>query len=528
MSPVAVVICVVGLALTSLATYATSRVDYNTEQRLLDVQTKQVGAVLSTTVLVIRSTLTTALTVQPMAGSGDASAFRKAVRSSVGPGKLFASASVWRRTGDRMVRLANVGEAPSLKVGSPAQQKYLRAAFGQPEFIVRPITLPQKRRIAYALAAPDSSYVVYAERALPMNRRSPVDSDSAFSGLHYAIYIGSRATPAALVATDVAPSSLPLSDPRATATVPFGNTVLTVVTSPRHHLGSALSRRLPVVLLLGGLFLTAVAAFVGQQFARRRAKAEEATALVTDLYSRVDALYGQERELSVRLQRALLPPVIPHVPNLEVAVEYVAGAHGVDIGGDWYSLIALGTDEFAFVVGDVSGRGIDAVAVMARARFTLRAYLLRGDSPSTALEMCSHQFDITADGHIATTIVGVGNWRTGEITVANAGHPMPLLLTDHSADFVEVATGPPLGTGPTSYGSTTFSLPAGSTLFCFTDGLIERRGEGIDTGMARLAATAGASRGSVDHLVSDTVSALRSTDAEDDIAVLALRWVPES
>ena len=86
------------------------------------------------------------------------------------------------------------------------------------------------------------------------------------------------------------------------------------------------------------------------------------------------------------------------------------------------------SDHFAFVVGDVSGRGIDAVAVMASARFTLRAYLLRGDTAATALGMCSRQFDVTADGHIATAVVGIGNWRTGEVTVANAGHCLPLLL----------------------------------------------------------------------------------------------------
>ena len=59
----------------------------------------------------------------------------------------------------------------------------------------------------------------------------------------------------------------------------------------------------------------------------------------------------------------------------------MAGAQGVDIGGDWYSVIGVDDDRFAFVVGDVSGHGVDAVAVMAHARFTLRAYLVDGGSP---------------------------------------------------------------------------------------------------------------------------------------------------
>jgi serine phosphatase RsbU (regulator of sigma subunit) len=71
---------------------------------------------------------------------------------------------------------------------------------------------------------------------------------------------------------------------------------------------------------------------------------------------------------------------------MEVSSEYVAGAQGIDIGGDWYSAIPVGDETFAFVVGDVSGNGVDAVAEMARARFTLRAYLFDGNGPATALE----------------------------------------------------------------------------------------------------------------------------------------------
>ena len=64
------------------------------------------------------------------------------------------------------------------------------------------------------------------------------------------------------------------------------------------------------------------------------------------------------------------------VAGVEFASAYLAGASGVEIGGDWYSVIALPGGRFGFVVGDVSGRGLDAAVVMARTRFTLRAYLL--------------------------------------------------------------------------------------------------------------------------------------------------------
>lgn len=524
---VALLFCLIGLTLTGLSTWAADRVDDNTEQRLLEVQTKQVGAVLSTAIMVIQSPLTTTMALQTATGSRGAASFEQSIATSVGPDKVFVSASLWQGKGTRMVRLTTVGASPAMTPGAPSTRDHLAAALDSDGFTVRPVDAGGQRRMVYALGDPESRYVLTGELALPANRRSPVDNDSAFADLHYAIHLGPRADLASLSTTDVDPTSLPFRGRTAVATVPFGDTVLTVVTSPRRHLGASLSQRLPIILLVGGLALTLVSALTGQQLVRRRLNAEDSAAVVTGLYDRVEVLYGQQRDLSVRLQRALLPPVIPDVPHLQVAVEYVAGAHGVDIGGDWYSMIALGPDHFAFVVGDVSGRGIDAVAVMAQARFTLRAYLLRGDSPTTALEMCSNQFDVTKDGHIVTVIVGIGNWRTGEIVVANAGHPQPLVLTQSGAEYVDVATGPPLGTGPTRYPETTISLSPGATLFCFTDGLIERRNEGIDSGMDRLARTvAGSADSSVEDLVANAVRSLRSDDADDDIAVLALRWLP--
>lgn len=518
------------LALTGLATWATDRVDDNTEARLLEVQTKQAGAVLSTAILLIQEPLGTALTIQRVAAAEDVTgAFERLMRPYVAPGRLFTSASLWKVDGERLTRLASVGAAPALKVDQPVTRSFLRSSIDKPTFSVKAVSAGNQDRIGYALGAKDTGYVVYAERAIPADRRAPVDRDSAFSDLHYAIYLGPEKDLESLSTTDVDPASLPLTGNTAEIAVPFGDSVLTLVTAPRHHLGASLSARLPLFLLLGGLLITVFATWTGFQLVRRRQTAEASTTTITSLYERVESLYGQERELSERLQRALLPHANPEVPNLQIASEYVAGAQGVDIGGDWYSVIALGDDRFGFVVGDVSGRGIDSVAVMAHARFTLRAYLWDGDSPSTALEKCSHQFDIGVDGHLTTAVVGVGNWRTGEVTLASAGHPPPLLITDGTLEYVEVQPGRPLGAGISRYAATTFTMEPGWTLFSFTDGLVERRTEDIDTGLTRLATTVGTVvESSVEDLVAHTVRTLRTDDAPDDVAVLALRWEPRS
>lgn len=505
-------IAAVCLVLTGLSTWAAARVDDNTENRLLDVQTKQAATVLSGAVRLLQEPLTNALSVQRVAGTARGPAtFATLMSAYVGSDGPFDSASLWQRDGSRLTRLTSVGADPAMPPGASVTRTYLRDAFRSRTFTVRPVTEGDRSSLVYARADATSDLVVYADRAIPPSRRAAVDRDSAFAALHYAIYVGSETTPDALSTTDVDPSSLPLRGTTSRVAVPFGDTVLTLVTSPRSRLGSSLSGRLPLLLLLGGVLITLLASGAAFQLIRRR--------------QAVEAMYGQQRELSERLQRALLPRSSPTIPNLEIAAEYVAGAHGVDIGGDWYSIVGLDEDRFAFVVGDVSGRGIDSVAVMARARFTIRAYLLDGHDPAATLAKSSHQFDISGDGHMTTALVGVGSWRTGEVTIANAGHPTPLLVTPEGSDFVTTSPGWPLGTGPTTYQSTTLVMTPGATLFCFTDGLVERRTEDIDTGMRRLATTvAAATPTSTEELVEHTVRELRTEHASDDLAVLAIRW----
>ncbi|HET6153256.1 MAG TPA: PP2C family protein-serine/threonine phosphatase [Marmoricola sp.] len=521
---VTVLICGFSLLLTALATLAAVRADHSAERTLLQGQTRQAAAVVSTAILLIQQPLRTTLAVQHASGPHSAAAtFTRQMAGLVGPTKLFADASLWQRgEGGSLHRVARVGLRSIAAPG--AVRSYLHRALGSTTFTVRAVTSGSRTRVGYALGDPATGTVVYAERLIAADRRAPVDTDSAFADLHYATYLGRKIANSALQTTDVDPGTLPLSGNTSRAVIPFGNTVITLVAEPRHPLGAGLSHRLPLWLLLSGLVLTVLIARTGHQLSRGRQVAESDAATIADLLGTVETLYGQQRELSVRLQRALLPYSMPAIPGLELASEYVAGAHGIDIGGDWYSIIPVSADRFAFVVGDVSGRGVDSVAVMAHARFTLRAYLIDGSSPAKALEKCSHQFDILRDGHITTAVVGIGNRRTGKVTLANAGHPAPLLLDATGAHNVPTTAGPPLGSGPATYPETTFTIPRGATLFCFTDGLIERRGEAIDVGMSRLAATIqDVADQPLADLINHAVTTLRNDDAPDDIAVLAMR-----
>jgi serine phosphatase RsbU (regulator of sigma subunit) len=523
---VAALIAVVGVALTAATAWAAARVDRNTEQSLLQGQTKQAAAVLLTAVTAIQQPIEAALAVQRApAARRDPATFREVMAAYVGQGKTFETASLWRRAGGTFERVADLGGRPVIPPTSPQTLSQLRRAFASKLTTVRVIAVGQRVEIVYVRADPASGSAVYAERMIPTSRRAPIDKNSAFSQLHYAIYFGRTQSAAELSTTDVDPAVLPFHGVTATEHVPFGDTFLTLSTTPREHLGSDLGNQLPLLLLVAGLVLTAIATGAGQQLARGRQTAEHDAATITELYERTEVLFDQQRELFVSLQRALLPQAIPHVPNLELAAQYVAGARGLDIGGDWYSIIELDDSRFGFVVGDVSGRGVDAVAVMAHARFTIRAYLMDGVDPARVLEKCAPQFDILADGHLTTALVGVGDWRTGKVTLASAGHPAPALITDAGASFVDLRPGRPLGTGVERYPTTQVTMPPGSTLFCFTDGLVERRGESIDEGLTRLTGVLDEATGRpVADQVAHTVRQLRHQDAPDDIAALAIRW----
>lgn len=174
----------------------------------------------------------------------------------------------------------------------------------------------------------------------------------------------------------------------------------------------------------------------------------------------------------------------------------------------------------------MSRAGVSAASVMAALRFTIRTLLLEGNSPAEVLRKCSFQIRADIEGHFATAVVGIGDMERHEVSLANAGHLNPLLITSVNTGFVETAVGVPLGIPGGNYRSVTVTTPPASTMIAFTDGLVERRGESIDVGMQRLATATVAGDGPLDDLLTKIIGELTDDQSEDDIAILALRWVP--
>jgi phosphoserine phosphatase RsbU/P len=182
---------------------------------------------------------------------------------------------------------------------------------------------------------------------------------------------------------------------------------------------------------------------------------------------------AQESAIARDIQKSFLPQNLPQRPEISFAASY---RPALNVGGDFYDVIALGPDEFYFVIGDVSGKGTPAALLMAQALSTLRLILVPGISPMTVLArwnetLCGH----TIRGMFVTAIVGRIVPSLRHVEMASAGHPSPLRVLAGGGSTEEVmASAPPLGIVPEIPGrSHQLALAPGERLVFFTDGLTE-------------------------------------------------------
>ena len=235
-----------------------------------------------------------------------------------------------------------------------------------------------------------------------------------------------------------------------------------------------------------------------------------------------------EHEVAVTLQRAMLPLHID-APDLDVAAAYQPASERLEVGGDWYDVLPLDDGRLALIVGDVVGRGLPAATAMGRLRHATRALrFVRG--PAELLSLLDPVAAEDASTRFATVVCVVVDLDHGRATFATAGHPPPLLRApDGPVVLLEEANSVPLGLRlGVARPEATVDLPVGATLLLYTDGLVERRGESIDDGLARLCdvlAVQGrvASRQVVDRAVARL---LQGRDHHDDVAILCAQRLP--
>ena len=246
--------------------------------------------------------------------------------------------------------------------------------------------------------------------------------------------------------------------------------------------------------------------------------------------SRIESLSTLQREQQVAatLQNSLLPDRLPSVRGGLLAARYIAASHEAVIGGDWYDAFLLPDETLAFVVGDVVGHGVRAAATMGQLRNALRAFLFQGFGPGHSLELLNRLVTTLSDEPFATAVCAVFDPATGVVRHASAGHP-PVVIVSASGEVAwpEEERSLPLGTLPdTGYPEAATTLRGGSTFLAYTDGLIERRKQGLDAGMARLARHAASAAGDPEILIDAVVGALDDGIRNDDTALLALTRDP--
>ncbi|MEV7891553.1 SpoIIE family protein phosphatase [Streptomyces sp. NPDC002817] len=237
-------------------------------------------------------------------------------------------------------------------------------------------------------------------------------------------------------------------------------------------------------------------------------------------------LYRREKLATLALQRHLLPARLPDIPWARTAHRYLPAQNGTLAGGDWYDLVQLPGARIGITVGDVMGHGLGAAAAMGRYRSSARALLGVGLEPGQLLTRLDGLGDETDNDLPATCVCAVYDAATGDLRLALAGHPPPLLIRPNgSADVLTADPGPPMGMGlEHTYDDTHHAVPPGSLLVLYTDGMIEDRHThlDLDQGIAMLRRAVHHTEMPLDD-VCDALMAVRPANSTDDATLFVTR-----
>ena len=256
-------------------------------------------------------------------------------------------------------------------------------------------------------------------------------------------------------------------------------------------------------------------------------------AAVADLVAQAQVrarVYADEHALAAVLQRAIMPTTAAVIPGLEIGASYRQAGTTRQIGGDWYDAMALPGKRAYLAVGDVIGHGLTAAEDMTQLRNAGRTLAIVGYQPASILEELARVTDWATSGKFATAAAAIIEPDVSVVTYATAGHP-PILIRRAKTGTVEI---PPPAEGPAlclpgdqdfpqyTQGQTAFD--ADDIMLMYTDGLIERRGEDLEEGIARVAERLqawqpGAPLGS---FCDELIASLGAEPQLDDMCVLAV------
>jgi PAS domain S-box-containing protein len=246
---------------------------------------------------------------------------------------------------------------------------------------------------------------------------------------------------------------------------------------------------------------------------------------------RLQHLLAERSRVATALQASMVPDRLPAIPMSELASRYEPAGDGSEIGGDFLDIFPFHDGSWGVVLGDVSGKGADAAAVTALARYTLRTLAHPRHSPSHTLrELNTRLLATTEDERHCTLLYAVARPKAEEVllTISLAGHHPPLLVprTGVCEPVGKLGTALGLFDRPELHDSTLVMAP-GDLLCAFTDGLIEARNGKEMFGTERVAAILGRhAHRPADEVAAELVEAARTFhggDLADDLALLLFR-----
>lgn len=242
------------------------------------------------------------------------------------------------------------------------------------------------------------------------------------------------------------------------------------------------------------------------------------------LFSNLERSERERAEIAETLQRGLLPPPLPHIPGWSVAAMYRPAGAENEIGGDFYDAFRI-AGGWMVVIGDVTGRGAQAAAVTAHARYTLRtAAALTGD-PVIALRTLNRELLARRGGALCSVAaMAVSEEPTEPVRLAVAGHPPPLLIDGSSV--VEAANPAPiLGAFPDeAWHVEATAVGPDQLLVVVTDGVTEALGEDGRFGEERLRAQLAGITGPAlaAQRIEGALHEFAGGTLEDDAAIIAI------
>ncbi|WP_083419459.1 SpoIIE family protein phosphatase [Pseudofrankia sp. BMG5.36] len=235
-----------------------------------------------------------------------------------------------------------------------------------------------------------------------------------------------------------------------------------------------------------------------------------------------EARAASQHMLALALQKAILPEAQPLLTTsgLAVAVRYRPAEQESLVGGDWYDAIVLPDGQILLAVGDVAGHSIRSVAGMTALRNGLRGLAVTGAGPGQLLRWLNNVACHLTDDITATVVCGLYRPEDRALRWARAGHLPPVLVRDGRAEALPVPDGLLLGVDPdVSYEETVTQLTPGDALLLYTDGLVERRGTGLDESLRDLLRLAAAPHPDVGRRA-DFLLAHCTPDTDDDTCLV--------